>query len=352
MNKFITSYVSELYVVLIGIGLANVLFNIEFSYTNIIPLLTACLVTLYISFYWWDWVNHIESNFIETMSEFIIDFLILISLFFLFINYNSPILLATNLLLISLLDLLWVFHFQIHKKKLDLKWISRKIIVTSIFSLLVTTIFYSQNQFDEKLLSFIVMGVSIIVKKTFFKDIATNIDTITFRKARKSDTRELQFIAAESKLSNNNSDSFIINNPDFSILNDNQSRIIVAVKDRKICGYLIMDDFKDMEYGEDLNYLIEDEMASIKSQSTMIIEQIAVKKSHRGQGIAKHLINHAIHHCSSINLVSFVAIAPHKNSPSINLHEKLGFVRIGKFSSDNFKSIENYQSILYSYKRC
>ena len=79
-GKFINIFVNEMYAILIGIGIGNVLFAQKLDLSNIPDVIMALFVTSVVLLYWWDWTEYLEDNIVTTKRELIIDFAVLIAL--------------------------------------------------------------------------------------------------------------------------------------------------------------------------------------------------------------------------------------------------------------------------------
>ena len=62
---------------------------------------------------------------------------------------------------------------------------------------------------------------------------------------------------------------------------------------------------------------------------TAEITNIVVKKSYRGNGISKILMNHIINYCIEKNIVKINLEVNSKNEPAINLYKNFGFKEVG-----------------------
>lgn len=62
---------------------------------------------------------------------------------------------------------------------------------------------------------------------------------------------------------------------------------------------------------------------------TAEITNIVVKKSYRGNGISKILMNHIINYCQEKNIVKINLEVNSKNESAINLYQSFGFKEVG-----------------------
>ena len=105
---FLVDFVNRMYAILIGLGITKVLFDDEMKNFDILSISSGLFIVVVITIYWWDWNDYISDNIVNSKSEFVIDFSILIILELLFVYHNDIRKISFVLVLVSLFDLLWV----------------------------------------------------------------------------------------------------------------------------------------------------------------------------------------------------------------------------------------------------
>jgi len=83
----------------------------------------------------------------------------------------------------------------------------------------------------------------------------------------------------------------------------------------------------------------------------VFIEELAIKKKLRGQGIGTSLINYLINYCkkSKIGMI-YLSTGDYKKNKSIDYYKKLGFVKIGVLKEINPHSEYSYGQIIMGNK--
>jgi GNAT superfamily N-acetyltransferase len=113
-------------------------------------------------------------------------------------------------------------------------------------------------------------------------------------------------------------------------------------------GYALTSTMGATPYFSDTFFLDPQTKDEITSNPHVLLEQIAVKKDCRREGIGGILLRAVIKHVDG-SFLSYVAKAPVDNSESSAFHERHGFVPIGTFRRDVFAGRKDYQSILYRF---
>ncbi len=356
-NKFIGAFVNEMYAILLGIGLGNVLFVQQIDLSNKFEIMMGLFVTGIVLLYWWDWTEFLSDNVVSSKPEFIIDFLILIHLEVLFLYYNKPLNLALIFIILAFLDLSWVINYILQNKgnfiAKNKTWIAEKIVALIIFSstyLLLHFLWFDMKLFYQGL---IIITAFILVR------------TISFRQVKKAPrysldkATEMDFITI-SEINNSYLDpeknrAFMISEMSEEIIEsrlENNFRYYVLRKfgNDEILGFVELSN----SVGEDILNHVSWENDKYKKQildnnfdNLLYIEKIAVDKTYKKQGIGEALYKNLFAKYSDYSFYAFVMDHPHKNEISMNFHKKLGFVEAGTLELEEYKVFDNYRSKIF-----
>jgi ribosomal protein S18 acetylase RimI-like enzyme len=101
-----------------------------------------------------------------------------------------------------------------------------------------------------------------------------------------------------------------------------------------------------MELMLDISWENEELKRRLLDSEFILLDQIATKREHRRKGIAEFLIESLAKEFPEKPIASFVAILPVTNKASLDLHEKLGFMRVATFNRPSFLGLQDYESYL------
>jgi L-amino acid N-acyltransferase YncA len=139
-SRFVAVFVNEMFAILLGLGLVEVFFSSGFQLTNPVDVISLSFVVSVVIFYWWEWSESIDEQFVTTARDFVINLLILCVFFLMFRSFCSPLTLAGLLIVLALLDLVWVTNFVIttrlfrHASRgVMARWFARKFLAILVF---------------------------------------------------------------------------------------------------------------------------------------------------------------------------------------------------------------------------
>lgn len=355
-NKFIGAFVNEMYAILLGIGLGNVLFVQQIDLSNKFEIMMGLFVTGVILLYWWDWTEFLSDNVVSSKAEFIIDFLILINLEVLFLYYNKPINLSIVLIILSVLDLAWVVNYIkqnngnfLAKNK---RWLFEKFFAISLF-----TGFFFLNKYaisNTKLFyqGFAVIVSFILVRKISFKQVK-KATRYNLEEAKESDYRNISQIN-NSYLNPKENESFMITEMSEEVIKErltkNYSYFVLRNNgNQDILGFIELSQTVGNEVLEQVTWLNESAKNQIlsKNNKLLYVEKIAVDKNYKKQGIGEAIYNNLFNMYKDFSFYAFIMDKPFTNKISMNFHEKIGFKESGTLNLDEFNSFKNYQSKLF-----
>ncbi len=355
-NKFIGTFVNEMYAILLGIGIGNVLFVQQIDLSNLFEVLMGLFITAVILIYWWDWTEFINDNVVTSKREFIIDFGILICLEVLYLYYNDPHNLIIIFFILSLLDFFWVFNYIIYKSDNFIanskKWILEKIVAIIIIGaawILLTTL----REIHILMQGLIVIASFIAIRLTSFRQL-TQISDYELIEAKEKDLQALCNIN-NSHLNPDGKKSFIISKITPQLVSDkiaqeHQYYILNIKNEDKIIGFIELSNGVEKGILDQVTWINEDNKVRIINSDKDIkyIEKIAIHPDYAGKGIGTAIYRNLFDLLPSYSFYSFVMVAPFHNEGSVKFHEKMNFKATGTFSAPHFAGFENYQSILYS----
>ncbi|MEL6930949.1 MAG: hypothetical protein AAFO95_20335, partial [Cyanobacteria bacterium J06600_6] len=208
---FISTFVSELYAILIGIGITSVIFELAIELDSWLKFVMAIFVTIIVTLYWWDWAAFVNSYFVASSSEFVIDFVTLVTLECLFANYSDAQKLSINFLALGILDFVWVInYFSITGKKISLRneWIQQKIAAILLYGISVAIITKYFGKLPLELLFLIIITTCILVRVFCFKGVKKET-SINLRAANEEDINSI--LAINHHYANNHlKDKFLL----------------------------------------------------------------------------------------------------------------------------------------------
>ncbi len=110
-KKFIGQFVDEMYSIIIGLGIASILFQEAFEPSSVLQILTIFIITYVILMYWWDWAEYISTEVYSTKRELIIDFIILFTMELFYVFYNQLLYLSLAFFILGICDFIWVSNY-------------------------------------------------------------------------------------------------------------------------------------------------------------------------------------------------------------------------------------------------
>ncbi|MBI9011232.1 MAG: GNAT family N-acetyltransferase [Clostridiales bacterium] len=358
-NKFIKVFVNEMYAILIGIGIGNVLFASEFNFQDFKSVLSLLFVTAIVLTYWWDWTEYVEGEVSNSKREMALDFGILIVLEMLFAYYSSMQSIAYIFLVTAVLDLLWVLN-HLHETKMykgDTKqrkrtktWLAEKFMGIGIYILLIIAVKYTDELISHSIVEYItlteVILAFVIVRKVSFNQIhKVNISNVVLADLEHIDG----ILSINHSYFGEESEGLLLKKySQLEIIKALQeSRLFVALDfENVVLGYATIDYCIDEDILVETQPIIHRLYNKLKVDKLVYIEQIAVMKQLEKNGIASAIVTHLNDSYPKHLLSSYVAIEPLENISSLNFHLNNGFKKTGIFTNEYFADRENYLSYL------
>ena len=348
---FISTFVGELYAILIGIGITSVIYD-KTNLTNGLDIVMAIFVTIVVTLYWWDWAAYVSSYFVASSYEFVIDFINLVVLEFLFVYFNDVQTLAIIFFVLGIIDFVWVANYlwqSGEKPSLRNGWVQQKI--TAIFLYGVSLLIVAQDKITLplELLVLTVIVTYALVRLFCFKGVKREA-SINLRAAKVRDIESILEINHQY-VDKNLNDKFLIsklnrNDLDQLIYSDSK-KILVSSDKSTILAYAIISYNIPFDLLNGIQWLDPSFDFSIQNKDYLYIDQIAVNpdflRENNGREFYEKLINEQS--LSSVTC-AFVALEPRCNITSLKFHESLGFRKAALFKRDKFAGIENYKSLL------
>jgi L-amino acid N-acyltransferase YncA len=352
-QRFVSRFVGELYVILIGIGIANVILRQQIDLTKWIQIVLAVFVTVIVSLYWWDWAAYVEKYFLATPVEFAIDFACLIVLEFLFVHFKEPVRLAWNFLALGVVDLIWVINhiWQRPEQTFSIRrrWVLQKILGLAIYGGGLSLVLFMHNKgFGIERLGASVILTAFLVRWLCFREVR-RIYVATFRAAHKDDTPRIVQINRDY-IDTARSDAFLLESLSErevrSLRGESPARLFVAVRGSTILGYAKVSNALDESILSSLTWLDPLLATSVRNGKILHIEHIAVDPRHVGKGIGRSFYEWLMRRQPKSVPCAFVALTPRCNASSLRFHASLGFEKAAIFRRGEFLGQNDYQSLL------
>lgn len=356
-NKFIGKFVNEMYAILLGIGISNIIFVQDIDLKNVNQSIMALFVISVALIYWWDWSEHVESDVRTTKREFIIDFLILLNIEMLFAYFYDLKSLATAFIVLGFLDLLWVLNFQYEAKqagtfqsKRAKTWILEKVVVILIYVLSCVLVTYTIISSYEILQMACIILSFICVRNVGFNNIKDSRN-FTYIKATYSEIQDIVEINNSYFDGRVNVGGFLLKRlipNDVRQAIDFQENVYFVAKDSRgeTVGYIELRSQFPNEVLKDLEWVSAIEVTNLL-ESQFYIEQVAIKQGYQRKGVGSFLYDQTLKTFPEKNFTAFVVSQPITNESSINLHEKMGFERMALYKKSQYAGMSPYESILF-----
>lgn len=192
-----------------------------------------------------------------------------------------------------------------------------------------------------------------VSKKDFFQVTpAFKNRSLMFKKAKLTDLLDIMSIHNSNVVSEVNKKSFLLSKLPLRSL-------IKNFFNRDNYYYIVREDSKPIAYLHLSNKIEPDVLLNVKLKNGSediqniltkgdykYIEVIAVHKDNQKSGVGQFIYN-TLFKSLNTNFFAFIAKNPNENIGSTNFHEKMGFVKVGEYSSECFSGFKNYQSGLY-----
>ncbi|MBD3290101.1 GNAT family N-acetyltransferase [candidate division KSB1 bacterium] len=352
-GKFVNVFVNEMYAILIGIGIGNVLFAQKLDLGNIPDVFMALFVTSVVLLYWWDWTEYLEENIVTTKRELVIDFAILIALELLFGYYNEPLSLIKIFIALSLFNFVWVInHLQEFKKfstSAGKRWILEKIAAIIFY----TAVYFALSYFEAvipHILQAAVVVLSFMTVRTISFSALRKAGKIQYRKAIVSDIDQIIHIN-DSYVKTSADSGFLI-----SLMDKGQLENELAGKDHgyyvaqaakgEIVAFLQMADSAGEKIMQQVKWIDRESENKYKSEPTKYIEKVAVREDYQNKGLGSAFYKFIFKEYAGTVLYAFIVNNPIQNLVSLKFHQKMGFRECGIYEADEYGGLKDYQSVL------
>lgn len=360
--RVLAEFVQEMYVILFGIGLGNMLFleKVDISEPLGMSYAFSAIFTISIAIkYWLDWATYLSGEVRSTGNEFIINFAILVNLLLFFVYFKNPIILAGLFIGLGFLDLIWVLNY-LHEntvvlrlsRKANVKWILEKVFAIIVYLLVLILLFYFE--IPKYLMTVILIIGFIIVRNISFRTVKQTRG-LKFRKAKIEDANSIVDIHNQNARKNikSNGQGFLLEETSDERLikkfNDNATQYFVSTIKNKVVGFLQISigiPSDELEEFENTIFYSEEDKQLIDNRHIHILT-VGVSRGYKKTGVGKFIYQSLFRRFRGYSFSAYVVEKPIKNNASKVFHEKLGFEIMGRFISDFYYSLEDYRSILY-----
>jgi GNAT superfamily N-acetyltransferase len=352
-RKFITVFVSELYVILIGLAIAELIYRGELDLAQPYKIIMAIFVLLMVSLYWWDWAAYVEQSFVASRSEFALDFTVLILLVLLFRHFDQPVSLAGNFLALGGVDLVWALnHIREHPQQTFCRrrdWLVQKSLGLLIYGLALAVVLCGRRWgWPEVGLASVVVVSALVVRFVCFRAVRRR-DMMRLDRAGAGDVERI--VALNQQYVNNGlSDAFLLETLTAStvetLLSSEPPRLYVGRRAGRVTAYTKVSDAIDPQVLADLKWFDPDLEALVRDRSLLHVEQVAVDPPDRNAGLGKRLYEKLLQLHPQATACAFVSLRPRCNSTSLRFHAALGFQKAAVFERDVFLGEKGYRSVL------
>ncbi|MET3697926.1 L-amino acid N-acyltransferase YncA [Bacillus oleivorans] len=353
-NKFIGKFVNEMYAILLGIGISNIIFVQKIDLKNFNETVMALFVISVALIYWWDWSEHVESDVKTTKREFFIDFLILLNLEMLFAYFNDLHSLAFAFIVLGILDFFWVLNFQYEAKRAGTfqknrakVWLLEKVLVILIYGFSWALIQFTLVSNYTILQMVCIISSFILVRNFGFNNVKDSRE-YTFEKATYYDIEEIVDINNSYFNGRVIEGGFLLKKlvpNDVRQAIDYQEDLYFVAKDSngKVIGYIELKSQFPAEVMDGLEW----ESPFDLQQEQFYIEQVAVHQEYQRKGVGSFLYDQTFRTFPEKNFSAFVVSQPIRNESSIRFHQKMGFEQKATFHSNQYAGMSPYESILF-----
>lgn len=370
-QRFISDFVRELYVILMGLGFINVIRDLARKPSELWEYVLALLLTGIVACYWWNWVVYVEENAKASFSEFVIDFLLLLTMAFLFVRFPEPKDLVRIFLVLGWLDLIWVINdilldqeertstagiwLRLFKNKrawlrvLNSERIDEKLFAIAIYTFSLCLVYFLRNTGSRGLLAFCVFSAAIFVQLRCFRGLRRK-DGITFRVIQDN---EIPRLLAINRLYTDPSlsDGFLLEelaeDSMYKLARKRPARLFVALRECKILAYAKVSHTIDKNLLRSVTFLDPSFQSAIHKADVLHIEQVAVDPGHRGKGIGRSFYEWLLQRYPAFLPCAFVSLQPRCNKSSLRFHATVGFERAALFRRDKYLGYHDFKSVLF-----
>jgi L-amino acid N-acyltransferase YncA len=356
-KKFIGTFVNEMYAILLGIGIGNVLFAQNLDLGNIFEVVMILFVIGVILVYWWDWTEYVSENVISSKIEFVVDFLILIALELLFSFFNNPYFLIRVFIGLGVLNLLWVINYNIHTRafgnKRSLWWMLEKVIVIVIYVVVFILITYVLPKNANYISAGLIIISFVIARFIGFSQLRGS-HSFKIRKAKPDDASAIVSLNNKWYTEGSNNKGFLVTLLDEKqvakdIESDTVTYFIAESKKKELQGFVSVSDSPEEGIMDSVTWIDKKLEEKFKKVNNKYIEKVAVVEGAEKKGLGRALYQRLFQEYPKYILYSFAAYYPKINEASINFHTRMGFKKSGIFERDEFLGIKDYRSIFFTH---
>ncbi|MFL7793617.1 MAG: GNAT family N-acetyltransferase [Anaerolineae bacterium] len=363
-KRFIGTFVNEMYAILLGIGIGNVIFSQNVDLGSVFDIVMALFVTSVVLLYWWDWTEFVSKRVASSKREFAIDFLILITLEFLFGRFNSPVRLAPIFLVLGCLDLLWVgnylYQFREQYRSRGKRWILEKVLAIVIYALCYVTIYFTRNLAPIWILGGIMILGFALVRNVGFSQVKmiSSLGALLrmlaggfrFREALPGDAAAIAEINNSNLLVDSQKGFFIVEldaaEVERSIKEGPERYYVAQNRDSCVVGFVETSDSVSQEVINEMTWFDLELQGQFHPETAIYIEKVAARQDHRRQGIGRFLYESLFRSYTSTVFYAFVVLSPVTNYPPLEFHLGLKFSKAAVSRALEFCGLSNYQSSL------
>ena len=356
-SKFIGAFVSNMYSILLGIGISNIIFvqqiNLKDMYENIMALFVISVLLIY----WWDWTEYIEDQVKTTKLEFSINFFILLTLEMLFAYYNDVEFLSGIFLFLGIIDLIWVVN-HIHELKHEgvfstvraIRWYAEKIVIIIIYSVPYIIINYFDIIDNIYIKSGLIIAGFIISRYVGFKQVKSTMK-FYFSEATENDADKIAEINNDH-YNRTSEQGFMISKLCRTdvikrIASEDYRYFVAKSSSGDIIGFVEVGYKSDDNILSNLLWTDESYKYLVENKKYSYIEKIAVRQGFNRKGIGEFLYKSLFSELPSTVFAAFVVNKPYQNIASIKFHQKMGFNGVAVYRTEQFMGIKDYESIFY-----
>lgn len=294
-GNFINVFVNEMYAILIGIGIANVLFREKLDLSNGLDVAMALFVTAVVLLYWWDWTEYIASNVVASKVEFAIDFALLVCLELLFGHFDKPGRLSQIFVAIAVVDVLWVLHHvtrsSLTGRRKSRRWIEQKVLALALYSLLCATLLSVGESWPRALQAALVMGGFVLARVVGFRELKDG--QVMVRRARPADAPALVEINNSLLVPGADKGFFLFPFEEKQLREEIESEehlfFVAEIVGTGVVGFIKLSAGIDQEVLDQLRWDDESSKAVFLSRRSKYIDKIGVKNGFRGNRIGATL---------------------------------------------------------------
>ncbi len=378
-GTFVKTFVNEMYAILLGIGVAEVIFSDEFREAivglprspSLLALPLTCLFAVGIVLkYWASWAEDVEYDVGMSKREFVIDFCILLNLELFFVFAQQPLVFGMLLMSLAVLDLVWVIN-HLHDIQAAVampnvrpsRWILEKAVAVAIFGAAAGTLAavrdwgavsaLTRSAWHPAFEIGVLIGVFALVQTVCFNEVRRS-GALVFRGARPDDADGIAEIHNENVLvpeAAAEKSGFLLepvraDDVRRRIENGFAEYFVVTEADGEVAGYAELAPRIPPELLPHMTWTDPAHEEAVQGNGIRLIECVAVRRRMAGRRLGQYLYGKLFERYPNSAFCAFVARHPFSNQRSLRFHRKAGFVCAAHFESDKYKGYDDYRSDL------